>query len=102
MSADTRDARYCLSPNGNELFYTFVQEESTRVKIYSASNNEPRLENVTGLIPVAIANDCAYLYYQNAETGALYYVALESGSPTLYVLADGREALPVFLRHCLP
>ena len=36
-------------------------------------------------------------WYRDTETGALYYVALESGSPTLYVLADGREASPVFL-----
>ena len=35
-------------------------------------------------------------WYRDAETGALYYVALENGSSILYVLADGREAVPVF------
>ena len=83
MSTDTRDARYCLSPNGNELFYTYVQQESTRAKIYSASNNEPRMENVTGLIPVAIANNCTYLYYQNQADGALYYFAPEDELPVI-------------------
>ncbi|MBO7341899.1 MAG: hypothetical protein J6U87_04370, partial [Clostridia bacterium] len=78
VSLDTRDARYCLSPNGELLFYTYAQESGegeikTRADVFSLSGDKPFLANTTHMIPVAIADDYEHIFYFN-DNGDLYYI----------------------------
>lgn len=98
MSGDTRDPRYCLSPNGKELFYTYVREEHTRIELYSTTNNKPQFAKVTDFIPVAVANNCAFVYYADANDGTLYYYKNGADAPVIcykgeepYTLAFNRD-----------
>ncbi len=83
---NVHDDRYCLSPNGRELAYTWTWEQNgvTRLRVYSTSGHEVHIEQDAGLYPVALADKGAYLYYTDAS-GALY---LQSGS-SVVKLADG-------------
>lgn len=83
ISGDTRDNTYCLSPDGKELFYTYVQNDVMRIDVYSATNSKPHFAKVTGLIPVAVADSCEFLYYKNADTGELFYYEQQADAPVL-------------------
>jgi len=67
------DGRYCLSPNGKELAYTWQQSDTgtPRMRVYSTSGHDVYIEQDVGLYPLAIADKGKYLYYTDA-TGALY------------------------------
>ncbi|MBR7182242.1 MAG: hypothetical protein IKD28_05620, partial [Clostridia bacterium] len=61
---------YCLSPNGRELFFAYDDSEeknNPRIDFYSLSGKAPFLDETAGMVPLAIANDCAYIYYTDAE-----------------------------------
>lgn len=75
-------AHYRLSPNGKELFYTYLDGDVQRAEVYSRTNSAPRFEATVGLLPVAVGDRCAYLYYKDA-TGALYYMTGKGGAPVL-------------------
>lgn len=82
VSQDTRDARYCLSPDGELLFYTYVVqndagESKTHADVFSRSGRKPLLPQTTDMIPVAIADDYEHLFYFNVA-GDLYYMNAES------------------------
>lgn len=83
ISGDTREDTYCLSPDGKELFYTYVQNDVTRIDVYSATNSKPHFAQVTGLVPVAVADRCEYLYYKNADTGELFYYEKDADNPVI-------------------
>ena len=78
VSSDTRDARYCLSPDGKLLFYTYVRESGegvikTHADVFSLSGDKPFFANTTHMIPVAIADDYEHVFYFN-DSGDLYYM----------------------------
>ncbi len=78
VSTDTRDARYCLSPDGELLFYTYVKENEageskTHADVFSLSGKKPLLPHTTDMVPVAIADDFEHIFYFNAA-GDLYYM----------------------------
>jgi len=82
VSQDTRDARYCLSPDGELLFYTYVVqndtgESKTHADVFSRSGKKPLLPQTTDVIPVAIADDYEHIFYFNVA-GDLYYMNAES------------------------
>ena len=65
------DGRYCLSPNGKELAYTWEHNGTPRLRVYSTSGHEVHIEQDEGLYPLALADKCKYLYYGDAS-GALF------------------------------
>lgn len=82
VNGNVQNDRYCLSPNGEELFYTYTDEdEILRINILSNSGKKPNMPENQNLYPVAIADDCDYLYYTDAE-GDLYVFSRESGTKT--------------------
>ncbi len=82
ISGSATDPHYCLSPDGKELFYTSERDGSLQADVYSRTGTNPyNLEN-KGLYPIAVADDCRYLYYIN-ESGALYVLPSKSGVPVL-------------------
>ncbi len=79
--------RYCLSPDGKELFYTYVYEESVRADIYSRTGSKPNFTKTTGLVPIAIGDKCKFIYYKD-EDGKLYYMEAKDGEPVLCFAQD--------------
>ena len=80
ISKTTEDNSYCLSPDGKEMFYTYVQDGNVRVDIYSRTNSKPNLAKTTGLVPVAVGNKCKYIYYKDSD-GALFYMEGDKAEP---------------------
>ena len=81
ISKDSRDSRYCLSPDGEVLFYTYVNqtadgESKTHAAVFSTSGEKPYFHETTGVIPVAISNDIEHVFYFNTD-GDLYYMDKE-------------------------
>ncbi|MBQ3482811.1 MAG: hypothetical protein IJA78_01395 [Clostridia bacterium] len=62
-----QDAAYVLSPDGKELFYTYLHGEQMRVDVHSRSGNKPELKYTEDLWPLAVSNDSDYLYYVDAD-----------------------------------
>ena len=93
VSKDAGDSRYCLSPNGKELFYTYVEEESARIAVYSTTNHNPHFTAIVGLVPVAVADDCDFLYYTDAENGTLYYLDPVEKTPVVCYNGEGDYTL---------
>lgn len=77
------DGRYCLSPNGKELAYTWDHSGTPRMRVYSTSGHEVHIEQDKNLYPLALSDKSTYLYYTDA-TGGLY---LQTGS-TVTTLSD--------------
>lgn len=79
VSADVRDTRYCLSPDGEFLFYTYFKNEDgqTHADVFSLSGDKPFLPHTTDIIPVAIADDFEHIFYFNG-VGDLYYMNADS------------------------
>ena len=81
ISKDSRDSRYCLSPDGEVLFYTYVNQTAdgeckTHAAVFSTSGEKPYFHETTGVIPVAISNDIEHVFYFNLD-GDLYYMDKE-------------------------
>ena len=94
VSKDARSDRYCLSPNGKELFYTYVEEESARIAVYSTTNHNPHFTTaIVGLVPIAVADNCEFLYYADAETGTLYYLDPTERAPVVCYGGEGEYTL---------
>lgn len=82
VNTSVTSGRYCLSPNGEELFYTYVDSDDIlRINVLSNSGSKPTMPENQNLYPVAVADDCAYLYYTDAG-GALYLFCRETGAKT--------------------
>ena len=81
VSRDCRDERYCLSPDGEMLFYTYVNTnapgEKTHAAVFSISGEKPFFAETTGIIPVAIADDFEHIFYYD-QSGDLYYMNADS------------------------
>ncbi|MBR6727105.1 MAG: hypothetical protein IKM08_02825 [Clostridia bacterium] len=76
-------AAYCLSPNGEELFYTFMGDDGIpNLALISLSGNELTFSEYKNLSPVAVADACEYLYYTDAD-GALYVLNGKTGERTI-------------------
>lgn len=78
-------AAYCLSPNGRDLFFSYDDSEAKnnpRVDFYSLSGKAPFLDETAGMMPLAIANDCAYIYFTDAA-GRLFVLNGKSGERKL-------------------
>jgi hypothetical protein len=85
VTRDSRDNRYCLCPDGEMLFYTYVEklesseeaEDSevfkTHAAVFSLSGLKPFFPSTTGIIPVAISDDLEHIFYLN-EANDLYYM----------------------------
>lgn len=72
ISGQCSDDRYCLSPGGKELLYTYTGNDGVlRLDVYSGTGSKPYLSHNESLYPVAVADRCRYVYYTDAE-GALY------------------------------
>ncbi len=80
ISKDTTDPHYCLSPDGKELFYTYVYEESTRIDMYSRTNSKPNFAKTTSFVPIAVGDRCKYIYYKDSE-GTLFYATAKDPTP---------------------
>ncbi len=79
--------RYCLSPNGKELFYAFSVEDAQRIGLYSRTNSAPGFAVTMGFVPVAVADHCESLYYRDTATGTLYYMN-DKGESTVLCVGD--------------
>lgn len=82
VSRDSRDARYALSPDGEALFYTYVETKSenelkTHAAVFLLSGEKPFFPRTTDIIPVAISDDCKHLFYFDGA-GDLYYMNQKS------------------------
>ncbi len=80
ISPSVPTAEYCVSPDGNEVFFVYEKTDGARqADIYSLSNSKPYLEKTTDIMPVAIADRCRHIYYQ--ADGALYVVSKKKDAP---------------------
>ncbi len=82
VSRDCRSNAYALSPDGEALFYTYVEtlsetELKTHAAVFTLSGDKPYFPGTTGIIPVAIADDCKHVFYFDAK-GDFYYMNKES------------------------
>ncbi len=107
ISKTTANRNYCLSPDGKEMFYTYAQDDSVRVDIYSRTNSKPNFAKTTGLVPIAVGDRCKYIYYKDAE-GALFYMEGEKAEPVKcfaseqpYTLTFNRDFSQVLLDGAL-
>ncbi len=83
------DSRYFLSPDGDELAYTRVDEEGVvKMEIESRSGKEPFIADRTGLYPVAVSNGSRFVYFRDAEGG--FYV-FDSKAEEKVLLADTED-----------
>lgn len=87
ISKETTNAQYCLSPDGKELFYTYVYEESTRIDIYSRTNSKPNFAKTTSLVPIAVGDRCKYIYYKDSD-GTLFYATAKDPTPVKCFASD--------------
>ncbi len=72
ISVECQDDAYSLSSNGKELIYVATEGNGvSSMRVESYSGNRPYIENTVGLTPVAISDDCAYIYYLDGD-GALF------------------------------
>ncbi len=72
ISGQCLDDRYCLSPSGKEMVYTYTGDDGVlRLDVYSGTGSKPYLSRNEELYPVAVADRCRYVYYTDAN-GALY------------------------------
>lgn len=72
ISVECQDDTYSLSANGKELIYVATEGNGfSSMRVESYSGNRPYIENTVGLTPVAISDDCAYIYYVDGD-GALF------------------------------
>ena len=53
------------------------------MELYSTTNNKPQFSKVTDLIPVAVANNCDFVYYRDANDGTLYYYQNGADNPVI-------------------
>lgn len=81
ISGTATDDHYCLSPDGKELFYTSERDGSLQADVYSRTGTNPYQQENKGLLPMAIADDCRYLYY--LKDGDLYVLPAKTGIPVL-------------------
>ena len=82
VSRDCRSGYYALSPNGEALFYTYVEQKSeaelkTHAAVFLLAGEKPFFPKTTGITPVAIADDCEHIFYFD-EVGDLYYMNEDS------------------------
>ena len=84
---NVHDGRYCLSPNGKELVYTWEQNGACRMRVYSTTGHDTEIREDHDLFPLAISNGVKYLYYTNAA-GAL---CLQKGQD-VQTLSDAFES----------
>ncbi len=72
ISKECYSVAYCLSADGQELVYTATDETGrSQMRVESYSGNRPYIENVVGFSPVAVSDNCRYIYYTD-ESGALF------------------------------
>lgn len=81
ISGSATDGHYCLSPDGKELFYTSERDGSLQADVYSRTGTNPYQQENKGLLPIAVADDCRYLYY--LKDGDLYVLPAKTGVPVL-------------------
>lgn len=81
ISGTATDRHYCLSPDGKELFYTSERDGSLQADVYSRTGTNPYQQENKGMLPIAIADDCRYLYY--LKDGDLYVLPTKTGIPVL-------------------
>ena len=82
VSRDSRDAYYALSPNGEALFYTYVEKIGedalkTHAAVFLLAGEKPFFQQTTGITPVAISDDCEHIFYFDS-VGDLYYMNKKS------------------------
>lgn len=82
ISGTATDARYCLSPDGKELAYTYEQDGILRMDVYSCTGSKPYFSENEGCYPLGVSDKCRYLYYTNDE-GALYVLVQKTGKSVL-------------------
>ena len=78
VSRHCEDGRYALSPDGNVLFYTYVEQNAqeapkTHAAVFLVSGEKPFFARTTDIVPVAISDDCEHIFYFNGA-GDLYYM----------------------------
>jgi hypothetical protein len=77
VSRDCRDPRYCLSPDGELLFYTYAEQKQEQIKthaaLFSLSGMKPYFPQTTEIVPLAISNDFEHIFYFD-EVGDLYHM----------------------------
>ena len=105
ISGSTTDRHYCLSPDGKELFYTYERDGVLRVDVYSRTASKPYLAENEDLYPVAIADDCRYLYYTNAK-GELCLLIAKTGdrvicgdAPRMETVTFNRDVSEMMFRN---
>ncbi|MBQ9098803.1 MAG: hypothetical protein IJY50_05175 [Clostridia bacterium] len=105
ISQKTEDPRYALSPDGKEMFYTYVDSDGvTRCDVYSRTGSKPYFSNDTALYPIAVSNDCRYLYYTDANGALFVWTPREETKvecaklPDLAGLAFNRDLSQLMLR----
>ena len=82
ISNATTDARYCLSPDGKELAYTYLRDDVLRMDVYSCTGSKPYFSENEGCYPLGVSDKCRYLYYTNGD-GALYALVQKTGKSVL-------------------
>lgn len=86
ISKNVAQEPFCISPDGNEVLYVTRTSEVSKMAIDSADGKAPYFQNLAGYRPIAVANECAYLYYIRESDNTLYIyekkneTAIECGS----------------------
>ena len=96
---------YCLSPDGDHLFFAYEKNGGKQVDIYPSSEKNPYLAETANLSPIGIADNCRYLYYTDAD-GKLYVLkgkseerVLCAEDPVLETLIFNRDLSEVMLQN---
>lgn len=91
ISVGVSTDRYCISPNGKELLYAYLDSRDGLQHFdgYTRTGSRPALAMSPDLTPVAVADRCRYFYLTDAQ-GTLFAVRGKNGA--LVPIADGVEA----------
>ncbi|MBO5355229.1 MAG: hypothetical protein J6B09_04090 [Clostridia bacterium] len=82
ISDSATDVRYCLSPDGKEMAYTYERDGVSRMDVYSRTGSKPYFSENEGCYPLGVSDKCRYLYYTN-DDGALYVLVKKTGKSVL-------------------
>ena len=82
ISGTATDARYCLSPDGKEMVYSFEKDGVLRMDVYSRTGSKPYLSDNEGCYPVSVSDNCRYLYYTK-DNGSLYVLVKKTDKSVL-------------------
>ncbi len=94
ITPHSQNEYYCLSPDGQELAYTWLdpQNGAAKLNIESFTASKPQIKENANLTPVAISNKCRFVYFLN-QNGELFIFDAKKGERIACGTPDGQNLL---------